>query len=69
MNFKDDLNFVVGRWSWLRNCGQFPSVWLDASTMLEFPMQWPELDGILVHTDWVSWKTFSSLYLQRGYQL
>jgi hypothetical protein len=37
--------------------------------MLELPIQWPQLDGILAPTDLVWWKTYSSLYLQRGYQL
>ncbi len=37
--------------------------------MLEFPMQGPVLDEILVHTDWVWRKNFSLEYDKRGYQL
>jgi hypothetical protein len=28
------------------NRGQFPSIWVARSIMLELPMQWPQLDGM-----------------------
>jgi hypothetical protein len=48
---------------------RLPKIWLDESIMLETPMQGPELDCIWVHTGLVLSKTYSSLYLKRGYQL
>jgi hypothetical protein len=35
---------------------------LDASKMLEFPMEWPDLHQIWVHPDLVWWKIFTTLY-------
>jgi hypothetical protein len=43
---KEDTNFG-NRWVVLvGNRGQFPSIWVARSMMLDLPMQWPQLDGI-----------------------
>jgi hypothetical protein len=51
---KEDVNFEVWWLVLVENRGQFPSILLDRSTiMLEFPVPWPVLDGILAPTDLV----------------
>jgi hypothetical protein len=66
---KEDTNFGV-RWLVLvGNGGRLPSIWQARSIMLEFPLQWPVLDRIWVHIDWVLLKTFSLECEKRGYHL
>ncbi len=66
---KEDTNFEICLLILVGNRGWFPSIWLENSFMLEFPMQGPVLDRIWVHTNWVWYKYFSLVYVQRGYQI